>query len=196
MSALKVLRVDASMRTQGSTSRELGDQLLARLGRQQALSVVNRDLSQGVSFINEAWIAASFTDRDARSAEQQAILTQSDALISEVRQAEVLVLTVPIYNFGVPAAFKAWIDQIARAKETFHFTDQGPVGLVTGKKAYVIVTSGGTPMFSEVDFASGFVRQALKFIGIEDLTFIGADRQLLEGDALGRASEQIAALVA
>ncbi|WKE66500.1 NAD(P)H-dependent oxidoreductase [Gallaecimonas kandeliae] len=196
MSKLNILRIDASMRVKGSTGRQLSDQLIDRLGQGQQLKVVNRDLSQGISFISDAWIEANFTDKAERSPQQQGVLAQSDALVGEVRDADVLVLAVPIYNFGVPAAFKAWVDQIARARETFRFTERGPEGLLTGKKAYVIVTSGGTPMFSDIDFASGFVRHVLGFIGITDVTFIGADKQLMDAEALAKAEAQIAAIAA
>ena len=105
-----------------------------------------------------------------------------------------MVIGSPIYNFGVPAALKAWIDMIARARKTFHYTDNGPEGLLTGKKAYVLMASGGTEVGSEIDFASGYLRHVLGFIGIDDVTIIAADQQMMRGDdALSQAMDRIEA---
>ena len=101
-----------------------------------------------------------------------------------------------MYNFGIPSVLKAWIDQVARARITFRYTENGPEGLLKGKKAFVIVPSGGVPVGSEVDFATPYLRHALAFIGITDVEFIGArgaDRGNQE--ALDEARARIADLV-
>ncbi len=177
-----ILTIHSSGRVAGSVSRRLADRLAARLaaGHPEA-RVIERDVAAGVEFVDEAWIGANFTPAAERDAAQAARLAGSDALVAEVMAADTLVIGVPIYNFGVPAALKAWVDQIARAGLTFTFRDGGPVGLVTGKKAYLVVASGGTRIDSEIDFATGYMRQALRFIGIEDVTVIPADG--LMGDA-------------
>ena len=87
-----------------------------------------------------------------------------------------LVIGSPIYNFGVPAALKAWVDMIARARLTFRYTANGPEGLLIGKKAYVVIASGGVPVDSAVDFATPYLRQALSFVGISDAEVIAADQ--------------------
>lgn len=195
MTKQTILRVDASMRHQGSYSRQLADQLITKLQSNQDSNVVVRDLSTGVGLINEAWIGANFTDKADRSDEQKALLAQSDALVNEIRVADTLVISLPIYNFGIPAALKAWIDLVCRARETFHYTESGPQGLLEGKKAFIIVASGGTEVFSDIDFASNYMRHVLGFIGITDVTFVEADRLMMdEKAALDRASEQIAQL--
>ncbi len=180
----RVLRVDASMRNAGSKSRELTDRLITRLTEGGGIaSVTTRDLVHGIEFVDEAWIGANFTPEEDRSDAQKARLAGSDALVEEVKAADILVIGAPIYNFSVPAAMKAWIDQIARARKTFKYTENGPVGLLEGKKAYVVVTSGGVPVGSAVDFASGYLRHVLGFIGIEDVTIIAADSLMQAGDA-------------
>ena len=108
--------------------------------------------------------------------EQHAKLGESAAMVAELQQADVIVIGAPIYNFGVPASLKAWVDMIARARLTFRYTEQGAEGLLKGKKAYVVVASGGVPVDSPADFATPYLRQALKFIGITDVEVIAADR--------------------
>ncbi len=187
-----ILRIDASMRREGSYSRKLADRLVDQLTSDREAVLINRDLSRGVGLINEAWIEANSTVRAQRSQEMKAVLAESDALVSELRSADTLVLAAPIYNFGVPAALKAWIDQICRARETFRYGDNGPEGLLKDKQAFVIVTSGGTAMHSDIDFASSYLRHILGFIGIEDVAFIGADQLGRDTEAaLARAVEAI-----
>ena len=186
-----ILRVDASARRSGSSSRALTDALIARLG---STAVVSRDLSDALPFVTENWVHANFTDEAERTDEQKAELELSDRLVAELFAADILVIGSPVYNFGIPAALKAWIDMVARARKTFRYTERGPQGLLTGKKAYVLMASGGTEIGSEIDFASGYLRHVLGFIGIDDVTIIAADQQMMRGeDALSQALGRIAA---
>ena len=170
----QILRIDASMRKNGSYSRALGDRLIAQL-RSQSLSTVKvRDLADGIPNIDETWIGANFTDIAERTAEQRSVLSCSDALISELKSADTLVIGLPIYNFNVPAAFKAWIDQIARANITFRYGDNGPEGLLKDKKSYVILSSGGTQLGSDIDFISDYMYHISDFIDIKDVTMINS----------------------
>lgn len=182
----KILRIDASMRKNGSYSRTLSTKLIAQLKDQASSNVKERDLADGIPIINEAWIEANFTDVAERTAEQRSVLTFSDALISELTATDILVIGLPIYNFNVPAAFKAWIDQVARAKVTFRYGDNGPEGLLENKKAYVIISSGGTQLGSEVDFVSDYIHYVLGFIGIKDVTII-------DSSGIGRNEEKVIA---
>jgi len=125
--------------------------------------------------ITEDWIGANFTPADQRSDEQRQILALSDSLVDEIARADTLVIGLPIYNFSVPASFKAWIDLVARVGLTFAYTETGPKGLLTGKRAIIAVASGGTTVGSDADFATGYVRHVLGFIGITDVTLIAAD---------------------
>ncbi|MFQ5566629.1 MAG: FMN-dependent NADH-azoreductase [Paracoccaceae bacterium] len=180
----KILRIDASMRHTGSVTRALTDRLVARLrAAAPGLQVVRRDLAAGVPQVDEAWIGANFTDPAERDAAQRAALGASDELVAELKAADTLVIGLPVYNFGVPAAFKAWIDMIARARETFRYTEAGPEGLLAGKRALVVVASGGVPVGHAADFATPYVRHVLAFIGITDVAFIPADQLMADADA-------------
>lgn len=175
--SLKVLEVAASGRNDGSVSRMLSSDLIGALEeRQGSIELTRRDLGKGLPFVDEAWINANFTAAEDRSAEQRSVLAGSDALVAELKAADVLVIGTPIYNFGIPAALKAWIDMVARARLTFRYTENGPEGLLAGKKAYVVVASGGVPVDSAVDFATPYLRHALGFIGITDVDVIAADQ--------------------
>jgi len=195
--ARTILHLDSSARTDGSFSRQLTQKLVEQLSDSET-RVISRDI--GVSplpIIDETWVGANFTPDDARSAAQIEALALSDTLIGELEAADTLVLGVPVYNFGVPAAFKAWIDLIARARKTFKYTESGPVGLLEGKKAYVVIASGGTPSGSDIDFATPYVRHVLGFLGIHDVTVVAADLLMSQGEEkIQAATQQISALTA
>ena len=192
--AKTILRVDASARTTGSVTRDLTDKVIAKL---DAADVVTRDLAHGVSLLDEAWLTANWTAPEERTAEQNEALSGSDALIAEVKAADTIVIGAPIYNFGIPGALKGWIDQIARAGITFKYTDQGPKGLLEGKRAIIVTASGGTKVGSDIDFATGYLKFALAFIGITDVEIVAADQMALDADAsLKSANEQVEALAA
>jgi FMN-dependent NADH-azoreductase len=194
---MKVLRIDSSARRAASSSRGLSDDLLNALeDRYGKLDVMVRDVAEPVPHVDQEWIDANFTDEDQRSPAQRDKLALSDRLVDELRAADVLVIGVPIYNFGVPAALKAWVDLICRARMTFRYTENGPEGLLTGKKAYLIVASGGVGVDSAVDFATPYMRQALGFVGIEDVDVVAADQQNRRGDeAISEARARIADIV-
>jgi FMN-dependent NADH-azoreductase len=191
---LKVLRVDSSARHDGSVSRRVADALIERLDeREGPVDLRVRDLAIAApSFVDAAWVDANSTAPDQRTALQRAALAESDALVAELMAADVLVISVPLYNFGIPAKLKAWVDMVARARLTFRYTETGPVGLLRGKRAYVLAASGGTAVGSEIDFATGYLRHILGFLGIDDVEIVAADRVMPRGedealgDALGR----------
>lgn len=191
---LKILRIDASGRRDGSSSRVLADDLVAALeARYDAVDVIRRDLADPLPHVDQDWINANFTAEAARSAAQRDTLALSDQLVDELREADALVIGVPVYNFGIPAALKAWVDLICRARMTFRYTENGPQGLLHGKKAYLIVASGGVGVDSAVDFATPYMRQALGFVGIQDIEVIAADQQNRRGDeAVSEARARIA----
>ena len=184
-----VLRVDASMRTEGSISRSLADKLITQLN---ADTLTRRDLANGTSIIDQEWINANFTDPADRTEQQKQTLLTSDDYVNELKAADVLVIATPIYNFHVPAALKAWVDLVARARETFRYTETGPVGLLKNKKAYIIVTSGGTALQSEYDFVTAWLTHILSFIGIDDVTYVDASALMMnEDEAVSRATSAI-----
>ena len=140
----------------------------------------------------QAWIEANSTDPEERSEHQRDALKASDELVAELKAADVLVAAVPIYNFGVPAAFKAWIDMVARARETFRYTPAGPEGLLEGKKAYLIVTSGGTRLGSEIDFVTPWLRHVMSFLGIHNVEIIDASGLMSDAEArIAEATQRI-----
>ena len=188
-----ILRIDASARQSGSATRLLADQLEGRLVEQgYGAAVVRRDLNvTPPAYLTESWVGANFTDEAARSDEQKALLAGSEELIAELEAADTIIITAPIYNFAIPASLKAWIDQVTRARRTFRYGEAGAEGLLKGKRAYVVFASGGVPLGSQVDFASGYLRHILGFIGITDVHFIAADGHQMDGDAIARATTAI-----
>ena len=189
-----ILRIDASARKADSVTRTLTDRIIARFPDAR---VVTRDLGTDLPGIDADWVAANFTPDTARSPAQRTALALSDSLIEELRAADTVVIGLPVYNFGVPASFKAWVDQIARAGVTFRYTADGPQGLLDGKRAIVAYASGGVPMGSGADFASGYVRHVLGFIGITDIAFIAAEGVAQDADgAINAATAEIARLAA
>ena len=190
-----VLRIDASARTQDSVTRDLSGRISALWTGAQ---VLHRDLAATpVPQLTEDWVTANFTPPANRTAAQTQALALSDSLIDELRAADILVIGLPVYNFGVPAALKAWVDHVARAGVTFRYTETGPEGLLTGKRAILAMASGGTQAGAEIDYASTYMRHILRFIGITDVTVVAADQLALDADAsLARATDQIGALQA
>lgn len=170
-----ILHIDASARSAGSISRRLSAATVKHVTGQGEANIVRRDLAEGLPFVDEAWIGANFTPADARTEAHKTKLAFSDSLVDELQAADTLVIGTPIYNFGIPASLKAWIDMIARVGRTFKYTETGPVGLLEGKRAIVLVASGGTEVGSQIDYATPYLRHALGFVGISDVTIIAAD---------------------
>jgi FMN-dependent NADH-azoreductase len=189
-----VLHIDASARSKDSTSRDLSARIVERLNPE---TTIRRDLSTSLPQISEEWIAANFTPADQRDDKQRDILALSDTLVSEIASADTIVIGLPVYNFSVPTSLKAWIDLIARVGLSFEYSETGPRGLLTGKRAIVAFVSGGTPMGSDVDFASGYIRHVLGFIGITDVEFIAADQLAIDPEkAISAANSAVDSIAA
>ncbi len=192
--ALNVLEINASARTTDSITRQLVEGTLAELrARYGRINLQQRDLASGIPLLSADWVEANFTPDDEQSPAQHETLAFSDALVDELTRADAIVIGAPIYNFSIPASLKAWIDLIARARKTFRYTENGPVGLLSDKKAYVLVASGGVTVGSPADFATPYLRHALSFVGIDDVDVIavkGADKE-----SMNRARARIADLV-
>lgn len=168
-----VLHINSSARQAGSLTRDLTADLI---NRYPDARVTTRDLAVApIPQISEDWVMASFTPADDRSDAQKETLALSDALVDELIAADTVVIGVSMYNFSVPASLKAWIDQVARAGRTFNYTEAGPVGLLTGKRAIVVMATGGVPHGSDMDFAAPYLKLFLGFLGITDVTLIAAD---------------------
>nr|WP_217907438.1 FMN-dependent NADH-azoreductase [Massilia sp. BJB1822] len=172
--------INSSVRSSGSLSRQLSAEFIAKWrAANPGDSIVERDLAaQPVPHLSEEMMGAFFTAPEQRNAEQAAVVKTSDALVAELFAADVIVIGAPMYNFSISSTLKAWIDHIARAGLTFKYTENGPVGLVQGKKVYVFTASGG--VYSEgpgggFDFLSTYLRAALGFLGMSDIRFIQAE---------------------
>ena len=182
---MKILQINSSARSAGANSTRLADAITARLKAANPAAVVElRDLAANPHpVLDEAALGALFTPAEQRTPEQAARVALDDALIAQVQSADAIVLGVPMYNFGVPVQLKTWIDAIARAGVTFRYTENGPEGLLKGKKVYVALARGGiyrdTPADSQVPYLKG----VLGFLGMTDVEFIYA-----EGLAMGPES--------
>ena len=184
-----LLYITTSINGANGVSRGFGDKLAHGLAAKLGASLTTRDLAaENLPFVSAERFGANLTPAAERTPEQADLAAIADALIAELQAADTLVIASPIYNFGAPASLKAWADLVARAGTTFQYTATGPEGLLKGKKAYLAIASGGTPVGSDFDFMSRWLTFFLGFLGITDVTIIAADGIMGEG-----AEEKIAA---
>jgi FMN-dependent NADH-azoreductase len=199
---MNILQINSSARTEGSHSTRLANVLVARVRADNPLATLTvRDLSRTPHpALDEATLQALFTPADQRTPVQAARVAQDDALIAELQAADVVVLGVPMYNFGVPAQLKNWIDGISRAQVTFRYTAKGPEGLLKGKKVYVALTRGGLYRNTPNDTQVPYLQTILSFLGMTDVQFVYAEGLAMgpeaEQNALASAHSQIEELVA
>ena len=192
---MKILRVDSSAKTENSESRRLTDRIIDGLKTNgKSLDVTVRDLNESLPQVNTAWIEANNTASDDQTDEHKKTLALSNTLVGEIEAADTLIIGVALYNFSITASLKLWIDLVCRARKTFAYVDGSPKGLMTGKKAIICFASGGTPFESNIDFASGYLRHILGFIGITDVTFISADKHFMDDQSLINANAAVDAL--
>jgi len=182
-----LLQLNSSLFSTGGQSSRLADEFVAgwRANNPRG-EVIVRDLArEPVPHLSAERFGAFLAKPGERTPEQQVVVDDSDALIDELKRADVIVLGLPMYNFGVPSTLKAYFDHVARAGATFRYTEKGPVGLLTGKRAYVFATRGGFYNGTDADTQTAFVRQFLGFLGITDVTFVYA-----EGLAVSEAAKE------
>jgi FMN-dependent NADH-azoreductase len=193
----RVLVIESSARQQGSVSRQLTEAFIQQWKiAHPGDSIQVRDLGQQpVPHLDGNLLGGWMKPAEEQSAAEQAALVRSNELTAELQAADVLVLAVPMYNFAIPSTLKAWIDHVLRAGVTFKYTETGPQGLLTGKRAYVLTARGGVYSGD----GSSFDHQEpslLGVIGITDVRFIHAEGQALSGDApvqgLSTAKAQVA----
>ena len=187
-----VLHINSSVRTQGSISRLLTSEFIAKWKAAHPQDVViERDLTAAPApHLTEQVMGAVFTPEQQRTPEQVQDVQLADSLIAELISADVIVLGAPMYNFSVSSSLKAWIDHVARAGVTFKYTESGPIGLLNGKKVYVFTARGG--VYSQgpgaaMDFHETYLRAMLGFIGLTDVTFIHAEGLAMGQDAVEQA---------
>jgi FMN-dependent NADH-azoreductase len=186
---MKIVHIDSSIAGREATSSILAKSVVDRLVSGQDAQVHYRDLNQeGLGHLTDEVFAGFRLDAAERNETQQAAAKRSESYIEELRDADALVLAVPMYNFSTPSTVKAWIDHVARAGVSFTYGANGPEGLLNVKKAYVVSTRGGQYAGSAFDHQSPWVEQVLKFVGIQEVEFIYA-----EGLADGNAEQSVQA---
>ena len=186
---MNILQINSSARQQQSQSSQLAGAIVERLrAADPDATVTVRDLSRiPHPALDETALSALFTPADQRTPEQAARVALDDAVIAELKAADAVVLGVPMYNFGVPVQLKNWIDAVARAGVTFRYTEQGPIGLLRGKKVYVALTRGGRYRNTPADTQVPYLKTFLGFIGLTDVIFIYAEGLALGADAERKA---------
>jgi FMN-dependent NADH-azoreductase len=173
-----LLQINASINSDNGQSSQLASQFVAAFHkRRPQAKIVVRDVaaSEPVPHLTAERFGAFITKPEERSVAQRAVVAYSDILINELKNADVIVLGLPMYNFGVPSQLKAYFDHIARVGVTFKYTEKGPVGQLTGKKAYVFAARGGQYAGTPMDTQTSYVRDFLRFIGITDVEFVYAE---------------------
>lgn len=180
----KVLLLKSSILADYSHSNKMADYFVQQWKEKNPTDeFLVRDLVKQPIPAIDGEILAAFAPTDTKTAQQQAFLDLSNQLIDEIKQSDVLVITAPMYNFSVPSQLKHYFDFIARSGHTFKYTEQGSVGLLNNKRAYVLTSRGGIYKDTPTDIMVPYITLFLNFIGITDIEFIFA-----EGTALGAES--------
>jgi len=197
-----LLKINSSMFSQNGVSSRLVDEIEKQLTKKYLdLNIITRDLAKdAVPHLDSEWINAISTAKENRDLQQHKKADYSDRLIEEVKQADILLIAAPMYNFSVPSVLKAWFDHIARAGVTFKYTDNGPVGLLKNKTVYLITTRGGIHKDLPSDTQIPFIFNFLNFIGISNIKTVYAEGLNLSGDyrekSITQAQHDISELVA
>lgn len=192
---LNILQINSSARISGSESTRLADSIVLHIvASAPQASVTKRDLAcDPHPIIDDATLQAMGTPPDQRTSAQTARIEMDDKLIAQLKAADVLVIGAPMYNFGMSVQLKSWFDAVARAGDTFNYTERGPVGLLSGKKVYVGVTRGGVHRNGATDAQVPHLKTLLGFLGMTDVTFIYAEGLGMGPAAVtaGRAQAQV-----
>lgn len=198
-----LLQINASINNDNGQSSRLANQFVAAFrARNPEAKIVVRNVAaaDAVPHLDAERFGAFITQPKERSAAQHTVIAYSDTLISELQQADVIVLGLPMYNFGVPSQLKAYFDHVARAGVTFKYTEKGPVGLITGKKVYVFAARGGLYAGTPMDTQTSYVRDFLRFLGMTDVEFVYAEGLAIspqsKEESLAKAVAEIARLAA
>jgi FMN-dependent NADH-azoreductase len=184
-----LLQINTSLFGEGGQSTGLANTFVANWKEAHPEGIVHtRDVAgDAIPHLTLERFTSFITKPEARTPEQQAIAGYSDMLIDELKRADVIVLGLPLYNFGVPSSLKAYFDHIGRAGVTFRYTEKGPEGLLKGKKVYVFATRGGMYAGTPLDTQTNYVKDFLAFLGMTDVEFVYA-----EGLAMGEAGKEAA----
>ena len=193
---MKIYQIDCSARKEGSTSRMLAKKILDKVKKDND-EVIYRDLDDEMLFISGLTESGMKIPREKQNEQHKKMFEFSDKLVKELQSCNILIISVPIYNFGPPATLKAWADLAARAKSTFKYNKDGSrEGLLKTKKAYVVITSGGTKVGGNEDFLTPWLNHMLNFFGIKNIQIVCADQMALDyKKSISEAEEQIEKII-
>ena len=176
---MKIYQIDSSARKEGSTSRALAKKLLDKIKKPED-KVTYRDLDDEMVFVSGLTESGMKIEKKDQTEHHKKMFELSDTLVKELKESDVIIISAPIYNYGPPATLKAWSDLAARVGETFRFKPNGRrEGLLINKRAYLVITSGGTKLNSNEDFLTPWLKFILNFFGIEKIDIIYADQMAI-----------------
>ncbi len=189
---MKIYQIDSSARKKGSTSRALAKKLLEKIKKPND-EIIYRDLDDEMLFVSGLTESGMKIDEKEQNQQQREMLELSNKLVRELKESDIIIISAPIYNYGPPATLKAWSDLAARVGETFRFKPNGRrEGLLKNKRAYLVITSGGTKLNSKEDFLTPWLKFILNFFGIKKIDVISADQMALDYDkSIKNAEKQI-----
>ena len=189
---MKIYQIDSSARKEGSTSRALAKKLLDKIKSPED-EIIYRDLNNEMVFVSGLTESGMNIEKKDQTDHHKKMFELSDQLVKELKESDIIIISAPIYNYGPPATLKAWSDLAARVGETFKFKPNGRrEGLLKNKKAYLVITSGGTKLNSKEDFLTPWLKFILNFFGIEEIETINADQMALDYEkSIKEAEEQI-----
>ena len=177
---MKIYQIDSSARKQGSSSRALAKKLLEKIKKPDD-EIIYRDLDDEMVFVSGLTESGMKIDKKDQTEHHKKMFELSDKLVKELKESDIIIISAPIYNYGPPATLKAWSDLAARVGETFRFKENGRrEGLLKNKRAYLVITSGGTKLNSKEDFLAPWLKFILNFFGIEKIDIISADQMSLD----------------
>ena len=186
---MKIYQIDSSARKKGSTSRALAKKLLEKIKKPDD-EVVYRDLDDEMLFVSGLTESGMKIPENERTEQHKKMFELSDKLVMELKESDVIIISVPIYNIGPPATLKAWSDLAARVKETFKYKEDGSrVGLLQDKQVYLVITSGGTKINSSEDFLTPWLTHVLNFFGIKKINIIAADQMAIDYEKSVKSAE-------
>tara|TARA_B110000438_G_C15816202_1_gene652057 strand:+ start:2683 stop:3264 length:582 start_codon:yes stop_codon:yes gene_type:complete len=186
-----IYQIDSSARKKGSTSRALAKKLLEKIKKEED-TVVYRDLDDEMLFVAGLTESGMSIPESERTVQQKKMFNLSDKLIEELKLADTIIISVPVYNFGPPATLKAWSDLVARVKSTFKYSKEGKqIGLLENKKVYIIITSGGTKVNGPDDFLTPWLVHVLNFFGINNIKVIAADQMAINKEKSIKYAEDL-----
>jgi len=189
---MKIYQIDSSARKKGSTSRALAKKLLDKIKKPED-EVIYRDLDDEMLFVSGLTESGMKIPENEQTNQHKKMFELSDKLVSELKESDKIIISVPIYNFGPPATLKAWSDLAARVGQTFKYTEDGTrIGLLDDKQVYLVITSGGTKINSKEDYLTPWLIHMLNFFGIKNIEIIAADQMAFDYEkSIKDAEDQI-----